>query len=161
MLAYILLIHVVIIHCNIFLPLLLSALSVNLVVLLTLTSTAVRLSPFNPPPTPSLLVAALQLCSTVKRTIKSLSFLSGIKLLVAQPTRYWIHQYYYHFYYNYNIYYNLVLLAPSHTSIDYSFKIVAHRSLKSPNYTIAHRHGSIRTIYSWWKTYFYMIWIKM
>ncbi len=69
MLDYILLIHVVIIHCNISLPLLLTALSVNLVVLLTLscvtvpqpsyylshtfltlTSTAVRLSPFPPPP---------------------------------------------------------------------------------------------------------------
>ncbi len=37
MLAYILLIHVVIIHCNIFLPLLLTAISVNLVMLLTLS----------------------------------------------------------------------------------------------------------------------------
>ncbi len=164
MLANILLIHVVIIFCNIFLPLLLTALSVNLVVLLTfsyvtvpppqllpvnhtflgLTTTAVRLSLF--PPTPQLLVAALPLCSTVRRTIKSLSFLSGIKLLVTQPKRYSIYQYYCHFYYN-NCY-NPVLLAPSHTSINYSFKIVVHRSLMSTNYTTAHRHGSIRTIYS-------------
>ncbi len=94
----ILLIHVVIIHCNNFLPLLLTASSVNLVVLLTLSCVTVpqpsyylsitpfsrsRVQPCDCLPSTHPLVAALQLCSTVKRTIKSLSFLSGIKLLVA------------------------------------------------------------------------------
>ncbi len=41
MLANMLLIHVVIIYCKIFLPLLLTALSVNLVVLLTLSCVTV------------------------------------------------------------------------------------------------------------------------
>ncbi len=82
MLAYILLIHVVIIHCNIFLPLLLTALSVKLVVLLTLScvtvpptqllpvnhtfltlTKAVRLSPFPPPPS-----YQLRLCSSAVRS---------------------------------------------------------------------------------------------
>ncbi len=105
MLANILLMHVVIIYCSIFPPLLLTALSVNLVVLLTLSCVTVpqpsyylsiisfsrsrvQLCDCPPFPTPQLLVGALQLCSTAKRDIKSLSFLSGIKLLVAQTKRF-------------------------------------------------------------------------